>query len=213
MQLMPLLDNLTPPRSLPDLSNLTTNSGRLFLGRVFQSAAPKEYRANALQLNAVRLADMALSEYCAGRDAALEFHAKPRGKKIKFFFLASGHFESCIWTLHRFVRHVNVLRRAKFVPIGLKQLVPRHLSFLTSSAENGLTGLRDTLAHLEERALKGKLPPGCITMLIAIQDGLCISDQLMIWDDLVTWLRDVHKCASDIAGYVSDLETSPTTIV
>ena len=178
------------------------------LRRIFQSAGPKEYRANALQLNAVRLADMALSEYSAGRDAILHFHTEPRGKKIKFIFRAAGHFESCIWALQRFVKHANVLRRAQFVPADLKQLVPRYLSFLRPSAEEQIKDLRDTLAHFEERTLEGKLPPGSVTMLLATSDGLSLGDHSLSWDDLTAWLRDMHKCASHLADYVGDQKSS-----
>jgi hypothetical protein len=182
------------------------------LRRVFQSAGAKEHRSYTLQLNAVRLADMALREYCAGRDAVLGYHTKRRGLGITFILRASGHFESCIWALERFVKHIKALRRARFAPSDLKSLMPGNISFLQSYAEKQIVGLRHTLAHLEEKALQGKLPQGTKIILLAIDDGLCLGDHLMTWRDITAWLQDIHKCASNLADYMGDQESTSTAI-
>jgi hypothetical protein len=151
-------ENIQPPKSMQDLSHLPAHSGRMALRRIFQSGGAKEHKTFTLQLNAVRLADLALREYNLGRQAALEFHTERRGLVITFILRASGHFETCILTLERFMKHVKALRGANFVHPDLKRMLPREISFLKSTAEKQLVGLRHTLAHLEERAVKGKLP-------------------------------------------------------
>jgi len=91
------------------------------LRRMFQSGGAKEHRAFTLQLNDMRLADMALREYSSGRDAVLEFHAERQGMGITSVLRASGHFEGCIWALERFGKHIKVLRGALFAHTDLKQ--------------------------------------------------------------------------------------------
>jgi len=86
--------------------------------------------------------------------------------------------------------------------------VPRNISFLNSSAEKQIVGLRHTLAHLEEKALQGLLPQGTTITLLAIADGLCLGDHLVTWKDLAAWLQDVDKCASDLADYMGEQESS-----
>jgi hypothetical protein len=174
------------------------------LKRLLQSAGAKDHKTYTLQLNAVRLADIALGQYGAGREAVLAYHAKRRGIGITFILRASGHFEACVWALERFVKHVKALRGAPFTPTDLKRLMPRNLRFLKSSAEKQIVGLRHTLAHLEHKALQGKLPQGSTIVLLAVGDGLCVGDHLVTWQDLAAWLQDVHKCASDLADYMPD---------
>jgi hypothetical protein len=179
------------------------------LKRFFQSAGAKDHKTYTLQLNAVRLADTALSEYGSGREAILEYHAKRRGIGITFILRASGHFEACVWALERFVKHTKTLRGAPFAPADLRRLVPRNLRFLQSSAEKQIVGLRHTLAHLEQKAFQGKLPQGSTILLLAVGDGLCVGDHLVTWQDLAAWLQDVHKCASDLADYMGDQGGDP----
>jgi hypothetical protein len=199
-------ENILPPKSIPNLSRLTAHSGRMALRRIFQSGGAKEHKTFTLQLNAVRLADLALREYASGREAALEFHTKRQGLGITFILRASGHFETCILAFERFVKHVKALRRANFVHPDLKRMLPREISFLKSSAEKQIVSLRHTVSHLEERAVKGKLPQDATIVLLATSDGLYLGDHLVPWNDLVTWLEDMHKCASDLADYMGDAQ-------
>jgi hypothetical protein len=178
------------------------------LRRIFQSGGAKEHKTYTLQLNAVRLADLTLREYCSGREAVLEFHTKRRGLGITFILRASGHFETCILTLERFVKHIGALRGAKFVDSDLKDLLPRELSFLKSSAETQIVSLRHTIIHLEERAIKGELPQDATVTLLATSSGLYLADHLLPWDDLATWLQDMHKCASNLADYMGEQQIS-----
>jgi hypothetical protein len=200
-------ENIQPPKSIQDLSHLTAHSGRMALRRIFQAGGAKERKTFALQLNAVRLADLALREYNLGREAALEFHTKRQGLGITFIMRASGHFETCILALERFVKHIKALRGASFVHPNLKRILPREISFLKSTAEKQIVGLRHTFTHLEERAVKGKLPQDATVILLATVDGLYLGDHLINWNDIVMWLQDMHKCASDLADYVGDQES------
>jgi hypothetical protein len=46
------------------------------------------------------------------------------------------------------------------------------------------------------------------SFLLATGDGLYLGDHLLNWNDLVTWLQDMHKCASDLADYMDDQESA-----
>ena len=99
------------------------------------------------------------------------------------------------------MKHIKALRGAPFAPTDLKRLAPRTLRFLRPAAEKQVVGLRHTLAHLEKEALQGKLSQGSTILLLAASGGLCVGDHLVAWQDLAAWLRDAHKCASDLADY------------
>jgi hypothetical protein len=118
------------------------------------------------------------------------------------YFLASGHFENCIWHLERFITHAQALRSAQSAPDDLKALIPRTLSFLQSSVKRRVKQMRNSLAHLEREALKGHLPQGSNLASLALITGLEVGSHRIAWDELVAWLRDTHSCASALADYI-----------
>ena len=178
----------------------------MVLRRIFQSGGAKERRAFTLQLNAVRLGDLALHEYALGREASLGFHRDRKGLGVTFVLRASGHFENCVLSLERFVKHIKALRGASFAHPDLKRLMPRDFSLLRPSVESQIVGMRHLLAHLEEKAVRGELSDDTSVALLATSDGLCLAEQSLTWSNLVAWLQDTHKCASSLADYMGDQE-------
>jgi hypothetical protein len=165
--------NLIPPENLPAL-DATPHAPRMALRRIFQQGGAQEHRAYVLQLNAVRLADSTVAEYELARSAIAAFHGENQEVGIRFINRASGHFESCIWSFERFMKHAKALRSATFVPDDLRDLVPRKSSFLQPAVEKQVTRMRHTLAHLEKDALKGLLPQGSNIILLALESGLSV---------------------------------------
>ncbi|MBX9904960.1 MAG: hypothetical protein K2Y31_11430 [Burkholderiales bacterium] len=143
-----------------------------------------------------------MAEYELARTSIVAFHGKTQGIGIHFITRASGHFESCIWSLERFIKHAKALRSATFIPADLRDLVPRQSSFLQSPVEKQITRMRHTLAHLEGEALKGLLPQGSNIILLAIDRGLSVGGHIVEWKELIAWLQDVHATGAALADYL-----------
>lgn len=194
--------NLLPPASLPDLSGLSPHGSRMAMRRLFQQGGAREHTAYVLQLNAVRLADSALAEYELARAQIAAFHGERKGAGIRYILRASGHFESCIWAIERFIKHAKAIRSRTFAASDLGPLIPKSSCFLQSTAERSITRVRHCLAHLEKNALAGQLPQGSNLALLALDEGLSIGSHTIAWPELIAWLTDVHSCASSLADYV-----------
>lgn len=112
------------------------------------------------------------------------------------------HFENCIWPLERFIKHAQALRSAQFAPNELKALIPRTLSFLQSSVKGRVKQMRNSLAHLENDALRGHLRQGSNIASLALITGPEVGSHRIAWDELVAWLQDAHSYASTLADYI-----------
>jgi hypothetical protein len=200
--------NLIPPNNLPPL-DAAPHAPRMAMRRLFQQAGARDHRAYVLQLNAVRLGDSSIAEYELARLTISAYHEDSTSAGIRYITRASGHFESCIWSFERFIKHAKALRSAQFVPEDLRDLVPRSSSFLHSSVEKRITRMRHALAHLEGEALSGRLPPGTDLILLALQSGLSIGSHQLEWPEFTTWLSEVHTCAGALADYVPTSAEEP----
>jgi hypothetical protein len=195
-------DNLIPPVDIPDLSDLQAQAEWTAVTRALCGGGSSDLVAHTLQVNCIRLLDASIRDYSLGRNAILSFHTRtPEQFGIGYIIQATTHFESCIWHLERFIKHIRALRSLKSAESELKALIPRNLSFLHQAAESQITQLRHTLAHLEGTALDGKVPQGTSIALMPLNGGLSISNHVINWNDLVQWLRDAHSCVERLAQF------------
>ena len=191
-----------PPVDIPDLSKLNALSEQAIIVRVLGSGGSSDHTAQVLLTNTVRLLDASIGDYQLGRQAILAFHARdPSQLAFGYLMRATTHFESCVWHLERFIKHVRALRSLKSAEPELKALVPKGLKCFQQASEHMITNLRHTLAHLEGAALRGELPPGATIALAPIEVGLRIAGHTIEWESLAGWLRDAHKCVEDLANF------------
>ena len=194
-------ENLLPPTNLPDLSRLHPWSERAAILRVMGGGGSRDYTAQVLLANGVRLLDAAIGDYQLGRSEVLEFHARDASEfAIGYIMRATTHFESCIWHLDRFIKHARALRSLENAESELKELIPKDLSFLAES-DNAITNLRNTISHLDKVLDNKELPQGAIIVLAPLKDGLSISSREISWQQLVDWLTEAHKCAEALANF------------
>ena len=91
--------------------------------------------------------------------------------------------------------------------------------FTKDSIANRIREVRDTIQHMDERVLKGKLPEGKTFMLTAtgpetpvldsdqpnqtrkVIDRLTIGDVEVLFSELAAWLHEMGKCAESISKY------------
>jgi len=166
------------------------------------AAASQDHSAYVLQANAIRLADAAVRDYLLGGHSIAQHHERAMNQfGLAPILLATTHFESCIWHLERFIKHVRALRACATAEPELKELVPKTMALLQGAAEGKLTQLRHTLAHLERRATSGRIPKGTSLALLPLAEGLEIAGHNITWDELASWLRDASECASRLANF------------
>ena len=178
---------------------------------MFPDFGSKNQLVFSLQVNCIRLIDAAISDYSLGRKAIQSFHGRrPDQFGIEYISLSTTHFESCIWHLERFIKHVKLLRSLKIVEPSLKDRIPKKPSFLSNDAEKKITTLRHTLAHLEKSLNSGEIPQGKSIALMPQETGLVIGEHIIKWEDLVQWLNDSHSCAVMIATFRSQAPSSGT---
>ena len=193
--------NLLPPEDIPDLSELSALSEWGAIVRGLGGGGSCDHTAHVLSVNTVRLLDAAIGDYQLGRQAILSFHSRDTNQfALGHIMRATTHFESCIWHLERFIKHVRALRSLKTAELELKALIPKKLKCLEQASEHAITDLRHTLAHLEGAALRGELPQGVAIALMPMEIGLHIGHRTIRWESLAEWLQEAHKCVEQLAN-------------
>jgi hypothetical protein len=111
-------ENLLPPTvaSMPDLSNATPQSSRMALGRSLLGIGAKDHLTYTLQVNAIRLADLAIAEYMAGYNAVDSYHAETEKFPFSLVLRASGHFETCIKDSRHYFDMLAFLQQLGVIP-------------------------------------------------------------------------------------------------
>lgn len=197
--------NNTPPFDLPTLEELKPLAGWLGVVRALAGGGSGDYTAYALQANAVRLCQAAISEYQQGVAAVRAFHQNRQDLTALHWIIVSvNNFESCLWNLERFIKHARTLRSLVSAESELKRLIPRNLSFFQQDAESRITRLRHRISHLESAVLKGEIADGGDIMVRPVERGLTLGNMEICWEELEEWLRDVHTIAERLAEFVPD---------
>lgn len=104
-------------------------------------------------MNFVRLTDLAVTEYEAGR-AATAREWSEKGGSLVAALAASGHFrETFVTSVHRAVVHAKASRANGDVPPWLQALLPSRAEVLSGGGDETIRGMRDVVQHLEARIL------------------------------------------------------------
>ena len=201
--ILPHMEDISPPLSIPSLKHLPAQSEILAVRRGIARGGSHDHSAYVLQANSVRLADAAVRDYLLGEHSIAQHHARQSNQfGLAPLILSTTHFESCIWHLERFIKHVKALRACPSAEQGLRTLIPRDSVFLQGRVEGKLTRLRHTLAHLEKDAGAGRIPRGQSIALLPMQDGLRIGSHHIGWEQLAAWLAEAHACAAQLARFM-----------
>lgn len=187
---------------MPDLSTLEPLWTRLF--PLLMIGAPGLAKNTGLYLREyVRLVEKALREYGEARNANLEVIAEinDKGKESKqsarlaCVFVFADHMETCIDAIRRIYRLMDGIIRTK----EDSTLVPRELRKLVSTNRESVTGIRDTIQHLD-KDIRGRIPAGKPIMLAVNDnaDGIVISSHEMKFDQIAMVLKRMHEIALHI---------------
>jgi hypothetical protein len=146
----------------------------------------------------IRLVEKALHEYDEARNAILNVVAEitDKGKRSKqsarlaFVFLFADHMETCIDAIRRIYRLMDGIIRTK----EDSTLVPKELRRLVLTNRDSITGIRDTIQHLDEDIRDG-IPSGKSIMLAVNDsaDGIVISSHEMKFNQIAMTLKRMHE--------------------
>ena len=199
-----MVKSILPPKELSDLSGLSPQGTTFAARHIFTASGERDHIGYSLQMNAIRLSDLCIREYGLARTAILEYHSNGTGFGFEYIMNASGHLEVCIWSLERFINHVDALRSAPSASMLIKSLVPRDEPFIKKAVRKQISDLRNCLAHLECDAMNGDLPQGANLALLPSEEGLEVGKYSITWTDLVIWLSAMHACAVRLANFDSN---------
>lgn len=138
----------------------------------------------------------------------MDFYAEDGFARILHVIRASGHFETCISTTERTLRHIKALRSNVFVGMDIKQLLPKNLLLLRGDQEQMLIDMRDAITHFEKLLLNGEIPEGSSLSIVANSDTLEIGSLKIPIKRVAEWITEFHACAERLAGYNAGADVS-----
>jgi len=195
-------ESITPPTSIPDLSELGARSEWFAICRYFRRGGSGDHSAYVLEANIIRLADAAVHDYRIAEQCIGQYHQRdPSTFGLAPLVLATTHFESCVWHLERFIKHAKALRSCQTAEPELKALIPRNSIFLHGEIEGRFTKLRHTLAHLETSPSLSNIASGSSLALLPVAEGLIVANHKLSWSDLSSLLIAAHQCACQLAEF------------
>lgn len=189
---------------IPDLSALRPRSTALSINRIFRGAGPKDIEAYALTMNFVRLVDLSISEYQAGREAIQQFASEHESLALGRGFASAGHFELCMGSIKRAMNFLKSLRGSPSVPQSLKNLLPRSTIVLTGVIEGKITGIRNAIQHLDAKIQRGDIDKGQALSLMPMEEQLELGEHIVSYADLSQWLKELHELSSKLVYYCEE---------
>jgi len=186
---------------IPDLANLRNISGWYALRRFFTGAGPREWDQYALVVNFIRLVDLARDEYQNGRARVYDFWNPEKGRALAGMARASGHFESCVSTLQRAIRYLEIIRGYPSFPKSVKDLVPDSLQVLQDETKRKIRKLRNAIQHLEGEIKRGAVKKGDALFLAPGQERVELGCHYILYSDLAKWISESHECSSKLCDH------------
>lgn len=186
-----------PPKQneMPDLSAFNR---KLILGVTlnvfFRRGGPRDYHAQALWKNYIRLADQLVWEYTSAREALQEFVDTPPNT-LSPLFRCIAHMETCINTMRRAILYARRMRRHQASPQIDK------LKVLSGDAGDRLIDLRNAIEHLESSILKGEISQGEPTTLMVQSDRVELANITIYYSELSEWAIELHSLAEELVDY------------
>jgi len=149
------------------------------------------------------LVDLAVAEYQSGRQLVFRFWSTRDRLALGAMIRSVGYFEACISTLKHTINYLKKIRGYPSFQKDLKNLLPRTLTVLSGETERKISGLRNSIQHLENQIQRGKVTEGQAVYLKPDQDRLELGGHYILYSDLATWLTDLHQCSLRLFDYFS----------
>lgn len=205
--------------ALPELTLYPNGFPSHWLNIIFLGNRPDEYKIHAIVTTYVRLVEGAYVHYKLARQHVRAVWNTHTSLAIGSHNLSATYFEDCINSMHRAVLCMRRIRSYPEVPDDFKNLFPNKPQFTTDAVANRLRRIRDTIQHMDDRALKETLPKNTPFMLTAtgpekpvldsdqpnqtlkVIDRLTIGSEEVLFAELVTWLHEMGECAEVVSKY------------
>lgn len=178
---------------IPDLSGLEQPLlANFVLNTAFGPGVRPDRTTFGFLANYVAGVDKAVREYCAGR-ALLAEYANDGGFVSRVHAL--GHFETCINSVKRSLRHIERLSGHQPGPS-----IDRSVRRLLSVYGKKITPLRNAVEHMDEALQEGTVPEGQPHLLAVSHDGavLRIADHSLAFTELALLLTRMHSLAAEV---------------
>jgi len=184
---------------IPDLSHLTekkATSSYILTGLIGSdnNLDPKFVLFRKLF---VRLADKAIYEYSMAREAVID-QIKDKDGGI-YIVPIINHLENCINSLRRLFHLFDHLKKAKYSPI----FFDRTLRKLLDSKNEAIQGIRNSIEHIDNLIINGKISEGQTIALDISEDSskLVIGSKKISTNDLANLISHFYHIARELAIY------------
>lgn len=205
---------------IPEIAEFPNGFPHLYLNLIFQGSPSEDRVVNAVAYGYVRLVENALFEYRSGKEV-FEGYATPKGG---WSFQAIGRFvscfENCITSMHRAILFYRVLRRRNDpLAIALNETRP---GFNADAIADRLRTMRHAIQHADDRLRNNEIEEGRPTALapsgpakedsdhqgqeVRIFDRLTLGTEVIMFEELALWLREMAQKADLIASFVRPRE-------
>jgi hypothetical protein len=148
----------------------------------------------------VRLVERSIVEYQRAR-AAIYRLLQPGG--LQDYYDAQDHFENCIHNVHRAILYLERLRRFGFRKRDGSVFIPRprDLEVLSETARQAVRNLRDSIEHLDQDIVEGRIPHADPVALHAGRTSIRLQGNEVSYEDLARWITQLHGFASLMSRY------------
>ena len=171
--------------NMPDLSDLfPRNMANVSLDRLTGNfRGPKSHPHFNMWMNAVRLTDLAITDYEAARGHLATYREHAREGQIGPFYQAINDLESCVGATFRSV--LNCER--------LQVMETRKLNGPTTRQREMLRLARNHIQHMDDKLEKGQVGPRDIHLLAPLATGLAIGKVRLPYRDLASCITKLYR--------------------
>jgi hypothetical protein len=202
---------------LPELSEFPEGFPEYWLNLLFSGDRPKEYHIYAIVTTYIRLVEAAFREYRTARSLVHDFWNGHEALHFGSALSASAHFEHCLTDMHRAVCCMIRLRGHRDTSQAMKDLIRDKPNFGAKRVADRIRGMRNTIQHLDEQVLDGRVPENTPFAVIATgketpipeESGqtlkrinvLRIGSTDITFQELCSWLREMGKYAERLCRF------------
>ena len=185
---------------IPDLSDLSAIMPSHIMQLGFGKQPRRDWRARSYVNIFIAVTDKAIAEYRAGAEG-IRRGASLVAAEFVMYLEGLQHFETCINSTMRALRIQAQLREHPESP-DLEPLVDRSIKGLLGRYKDQITGLRDSIEHMDERIADGGIAEGAPVMLRIHPDGdsLAIGARRLRFVDLALLLRRLYGLSQSLAA-------------
>jgi hypothetical protein len=182
---------------MPDLSalfrKLVLNH---LLNAVFRRAGAQDPKVQIFLLSYIRLVDKSLEDYELSRACFTEYVNRESASVLSPLLRAIGHMENCLATLVRTIGYVKAMANHPEMSEKIGAL-----SILASGNADRIRKVRNSIVHMDERILHGKVEPGDLSALWMDEEHMTLEGRSITYQELGEWLSELHALAGRLAEH------------